>query len=85
MTNSGIKIQCQALSDPIPGKRAYSYVLPLNCSDIKRPIGIWLRTCGSDRFARENLWEFVEYKTIYWPKVPRTRVACWKTKSTQQR
>lgn len=73
MTNSGIKIQCQVLSDPIPGKRAYSYVLPLNCSDFKRPIGIRLRKCGSDRFVRENPWEFVEYKTIYWPKVPRTR------------
>ncbi|KAK4675306.1 hypothetical protein QC764_0076630 [Podospora pseudoanserina] len=75
MMNSGIKIQCQVLSDPIPGKRAYSYVLPLNCSDVKRPIGIRLRKCGSDRSVRENPWEFVEYKTIYWPKVPRTRHA----------
>ncbi|KAK0663437.1 HET-domain-containing protein [Cercophora samala] len=73
LTNSGVKIQCQVLSDPIPGKRAYSYVLPLNCSDIKRPVGIRLRKCGPDRFVRENPWEFVEYETIFWPNVPRVR------------
>ncbi|KAK4186942.1 HET-domain-containing protein [Podospora australis] len=73
-TNSGVRIQCQVLSDEIPGKRTYGYVLPLNCSfDPKRSVGIRLRKCGPDQFLREDPFELVEYGMLPWPNYPRVR------------
>jgi hypothetical protein len=73
-SNSGIKIQSQILSEPIPGKRAFRYVLPLDCSpDGKMSLGVRLRKCGADRFVREDPWNLVRYSKPLWPNAPRVR------------
>jgi hypothetical protein len=74
ISNIGIKTQVQILSEPVPGKRAYRYVLPLDCSwDPKVSIGVRLRKCGPDQFIREDPWTFVEYTEPLWPNAPRVR------------
>jgi hypothetical protein len=71
ISNMGVKTQVQILSKPIPGKRAYRYVLPLDCSWASQKfLGVSLRKCGPNQFVRENPWNLVEYTERLFPNAP---------------
>jgi hypothetical protein len=74
VSNIGVKTQVQILYEPIPGKHAARYVLPLTCSSTpQQSLGVRLRKCGPDQFIREDPWTLVEYTEQLFPNAPRER------------
>ncbi|KAI8625420.1 heterokaryon incompatibility protein-domain-containing protein [Xylariaceae sp. FL1651] len=72
ISNVGIATQ-QLLSKQTGNNSAYSYVLPLDCSQGPSLLGIALRKCGPDQFIRENPWDFVKYERLEWTNVPKVK------------
>jgi hypothetical protein len=68
ISNNGVKIQSQILSQPIPNKGGYQYVLPLHGSpDSGFCLGVRLRKYGPEQFVREDPWQLLQYKGPLWP------------------
>lgn len=61
ISNTGVKTRAQVLWQSIPGKKTYSYVLPLDCvSPAGEALGVRLRKVGPDQFLREDTCTLVK-------------------------
>jgi hypothetical protein len=69
ITNIGVRTRVPILSDQIPGRQGYRYILPLNCYRAHQQIlGIILRKCGPDQFIREDPSSVVESTQLLYPR-----------------
>lgn len=74
-SNNGVKTRIQILSEPVRGRKAYRYILPLDCYWApQRFLGVRLRKCGPDQFVREDPWSLVEDTKLFYPNAPRERL-----------
>jgi hypothetical protein len=82
VTNIGVKTYVQILSQSIHGRRAFRYVLPLDCRDRGKELGIILRKCGPDKFLREDQCTILDSLAFCTPNAARERYLLTKLPDT---